>query len=272
MQQGGGTAQKRAPASAGCSAEKLAPPPPKRQRPVLDTNLASSPSVAGLTLRTALGLPAAATATGGGTNHALLSPSTAVPTGATTPRDVNRATPLHQAVISAEEGQLRAALAAHPAQLDWQEEHGYTPLMSAAALKDGAAGFAMARLLVEHGAAMRPCDKEGFTCFHWAAAVGNVEALLFLGAEGGAALTSCKSRAGETALHRACRLGCLPSVAALLSPDMRRAGVDPQARNAAGETPMDVAGAFGLGGRCTKFGARVPSQGGFWCTWRGGWR
>jgi len=189
---------------------------------------------------------------GGRGAHALLSPSTVPPTGATTPRDVhlNRATPLHQAVISADETQLRAALASHPEQLDWQEEHGYTPLMSAAALQDGQAGFAMARLLVEHGASTRVSDKEGFTCFHWAAAVGNVESLLFLGSEGGAQLAGAKSRAGETALHRACRLGCLPSVAALVSPDMLRAGVDLTARNAHGETPLHVAGAFGVGGRC----------------------
>ena len=65
----------------------------------------------------------------------LLSPSTAAQSyqPPKTPRDVNasRSTPLHAAVLSANLSQLEKELEDWPHQIDVQEEHGYTPIMSA---------------------------------------------------------------------------------------------------------------------------------------------
>ena len=145
-------------------------------------------------------------------------------------------------MLSANLSQLEKELEDWPHQIDVQEEHGYTPIMSASALRDADTGLLMARKLLEHGANIMLADNEGFTCFHWAAAIGNVRTLLCLGVQGGPALTQARSAQGETALHRACRLGCIGSVVALISPLMREAGVELSPINNEGETPLDVAG------------------------------
>ena len=122
--------------------------------------------------------------------------------------------------------------------LNSQEKNGFTPLMTAASLPDNS-GLHLCEFLIASGADMTVLDSDGFGALHWAAAVGNtgiVEALALRGAD--MQLRSTEG-AGDTALHRATRLGKSASIETLL-----KAKADPWTRNNRCATPLQVAGAY----------------------------
>ena len=87
---------------------------------------------------------------------------------------------LHKAVVDLDFDKLLSALTSpdSPARQDInvQEEHGYTPLMSGAALGTHVSEELIRKiglLLLKHGASVGSRDKDGFTPLHWAAAVDN---------------------------------------------------------------------------------------------------
>ncbi|RYY37263.1 hypothetical protein EON62_01240 [archaeon] len=153
---------------------------------------------------------------------------------------------LHRAVLRAALSDVMRALAvagarghdALDAALNAQYEHGYTPLIAAAALPDDLASVAILKLLLEAGANVNLADNEGFSPLHWASACGGaarVEALLRAGADANAF-----SFDGETPLHRAARFGRDDAVKCLLE-----AGADDTAQNKSFFIPLDVAGHWG---------------------------
>ena len=125
--------------------------------------------------------------------------------------------------------------------VDPQEEHGFTPLHNACALDKPPARASLVTLLLAHSA--DPCrgDNEGYTCLHWASACGGANVLQPL-LDGGAQVAQ-KSSSGETALHRAARLGRVDCVKILAA----AGGIEALTRpNHAFHSPLDVAGKVGV--------------------------
>jgi acetoin utilization deacetylase AcuC-like enzyme len=179
------------------------------------------------------------------TSLTIPAPLPQIRTTPTTPVTVKsqRRTALHKFVVDLDLGQLRAALTPKSPLLhdiNVQEEHGYTPLMSASALGSQVSSEVMTeigKLLLDHGANIAARDKEGFTALHWAAAVDNAtmsELLLGLGAEKDAV-----SKTGDTPLHRASMMGRSNCVRSLIV-----AGVSTSLRNDQGHTALAAAGSY----------------------------
>ncbi|KAL1496730.1 hypothetical protein AB1Y20_014323 [Prymnesium parvum] len=158
-----------------------------------------------------------------------------------TPANVRsvRTTKLHE-MVSAADVDGAAATLAEGHSIDVQEEHGFTPLHRAAALPHAAPRLALVALLLRHRADVHRRDGEGYSCLHWAAACGHDDALAALLDEG--AELAARSAEGETPLHRAARLGRAACARALLA---RGGAALVGARNARGETALDVAGKVG---------------------------
>jgi acetoin utilization deacetylase AcuC-like enzyme/ankyrin repeat protein len=163
----------------------------------------------------------------------------------TTPVTVksNRRTALHTFVVDLHLEQLRAALTPKSPLLhdiNVQEEHGYTPLMSASALSTTVPSeviLQIGKLLIDHGASITARDKEGFTSLHWAAAVDNAtmtDLLLTSGADKDAV-----SKTGDTPLHRASMMGRINCVKSLLV-----GGASCHLRNDQGHTALAAAGSY----------------------------
>ena len=134
-----------------------------------------------------------------------------------------------------------ASAAGNVPAIDRQDADGFTALHNASALPPAESDVALelCRALVECGADASVCDADGFTCLHWSAAVGAIEIVRFLGRLHG--IIEARSREGETALHRACRLG-RTSVAEALVTEL---GAEPCALNDRLETPLEVSGRLG---------------------------
>ena len=95
-----------------------------------------------------------------------------------------QATQLHRAVLSGNIAEVEAILKATGFSLvNKQDDHGYTALMSAAALSNAKAGLSICKVLLRENAAVDLSDHEGFTAFHWASAVGNDDICVFLATE-----------------------------------------------------------------------------------------
>ena len=134
-----------------------------------------------------------------------------------------------------------ASAAGNVPAIDRQDADGFTALHNASALPPAESDVALelCRALVDSGADVSVCDTDGFTSLHWAAAIGAIEIVRFLGRCDG--IVEARSREGETALHRACRLG-RTSVAEALVTEL---GAEPCALNDRLETPLEVSGRLG---------------------------
>lgn len=78
-----------------------------------------------------------------------------------------QATQLHRAVLSGNVAEVEAILQATGFSLiNKQDDHGYTALMSAAALSNAKTGLRICKLLLQENAAVDLSDNEGFTAFH----------------------------------------------------------------------------------------------------------
>ena len=126
-----------------------------------------------------------------------------------------------------------ASAAGNVPAIDRQDADGFTALHNASALPPAESDVALelCRALVDSGADVSVCDTDGFTSLHWAAAIGAIEIVRFLGRCDG--IVEARSREGETALHRACRLG-RTSVAEALVTEL---GAEPCALSDRLETP-----------------------------------
>ena len=124
-------------------------------------------------------------------------------------------TALHKAVIAADMSAAERALSEKPTEVHQRDEHGFTPLHNAAAQPDSRARRQLVEMLLDAGADVHAADNEGFSGLHWAAACGHADVLTLLLNAG--ARPEQRSASGETALHRASRLGRL-NEARLLSP------------------------------------------------------
>jgi len=149
-------------------------------------------------------------------------------------------TALHEAILCGNE----AALDEQLEELSIQEINaceevgGYSALMSAAACEDPVQAFRFVDKLVERGAEIFTIDLDGFSALHWAAAMGNVDAMDRL-IDAGADIDG-ESDNGDTALHRASRFGrhdCLKSLISVY-------GADLHVCNKEGKTALEVAGQF----------------------------
>ena len=170
-------------------------------------------------------------------------------------------TTLQDAVLSGDASSVKreiANLANSGRLLDRRDEHGYSAIMTAAALKDQKASVAITTLLAEAGADLSSTDNDGFRAIHWAAAVGNVSSVLLLVRKFGedvnvrssiperptaSSVRTASRRGGETPLHTAARLSRIETMKALIS-DL---GADVRLRDARGETAFDVCGAVIVG-------------------------
>lgn len=148
---------------------------------------------------------------------------------------------IHEAVLSENVKAVESLLMSSLSLIDRQDEHGFTPLMNAAASKNDRVAADMARLLLKHNADTSLRDIDGFSCLHWAAACGNSDTIKLL-------ISSMKSRYdtktqtgkfGETPLHRASRFGHENCVSVLLD-----AGAEKDFRNDNFESAYDVAGLY----------------------------
>lgn len=128
-----------------------------------------------------------------------------------TPANVRsmKRTELHAAVCAGDVA-LATRLCADGHAVDPQEEHGFSPLHNAAALEKPTARAALVELLLSHAADACRADNEGYTCLHWAAALGHRDVVPVLLSAG--ARVAQRSQSGETALHRAARLGRIECV------------------------------------------------------------
>ena len=152
-----------------------------------------------------------------------------------------QATPLHRAVLSGNSAEVEVILKTSGFSiLNKQDESGYSALMSAVALANCEVGMSICRLLLAEGANVMLHDHEGFTAFHWCAAVGNDAICKYLSNNCSAGMldVNAKSKNGDTALHRACRLGRVATIKTLVE-DCK---VDIHTQNRKSMTPFDVCG------------------------------
>jgi ankyrin repeat protein len=134
-----------------------------------------------------------------------------------------------------------------------QEDHGYTPLVEAAA-KDN---LDVAKVLLAAGASVAAVDDDGDTPLHWAVFGSGPEEIHRYPIGGGPHTThwiprddapmvsllckhgadpAARNREGNTPLHKAAMHGAVAAAVALL-----RCGANPALKNDAGETPLDLA-------------------------------
>ena len=157
-------------------------------------------------------------------------------------------TNLHDAVLSGDADAVTqeiANLGNAPRLLDRRDEHGYTAIMTAAALKDKKASVAIVSLLAKAGASIACEDKGGFRAIHWAAAVGNISSVSLLVRDFGEDVNVRSAIEGETPLHRAARLSRGDTIKTLIA----HLGADVNVRDARGETAFDVCGVVVINGR-----------------------
>ena len=128
--------------------------------------------------------------------------------------------------------EVKAALSAG-ADPGARDEHGYTPLHSAALGNDNSSAI---RALIEAGADPGARDKYGNTPLHIALAVNDNPSVIAALIEGGADPTA-RDDDGYTPLHLAAIWNDNPAVITALI----EAGADPGARDDAGKTPFDYA-------------------------------
>lgn len=160
-----------------------------------------------------------------------------VPTTPFTARST-RTTAIHRAVRKQDLASLEDALALAPTEVNVQDEHGFVPLMNAAAMPDASVAVPiLERLLALPECSTAICDKDGFTCMHWAAACGDADSMRLLVSRG-ASLNAIARKGGDTPLHRAARLARVDNVAALLQ-DL---GAERRMLNKDYETAFDVVG------------------------------
>ena len=158
-------------------------------------------------------------------------------------------TALHNAVLSADlptvERELSSVVASVGVRgLDRKDEFGYTPLMTASALKSQTIGLSILKQLHDLEADPTVADNNGFQAIHWAAAVGNGTTLRYLVQEFGQSVDAPSLREKETPLHRASRLGRVETIALLL----RDLHANPMSQDTRGRTPYDVAGIVEIDG------------------------
>ena len=152
-------------------------------------------------------------------------------------------TSLHKAVLAGDVEAVKAWIEkdASSEDVNRQDENGFAAIHIAASLKDSKKGLEVAKLLLRVGADPLLQDNDGYHSLHWAAAIGNHEILRCLAIfQKLDAKVDSPSATGETALHRACRLGRISAIRALID-DLH---ADIWCRSATGETPYDVAGSF----------------------------
>ena len=99
-------------------------------------------------------------------------------------------------------------------------------------------------LLLAHNADTCRSDKEGYSCLHWASACGAKDCIAALLEAGAKPTQRCNT--GETALHRAARLGGAPGRVECLKLLAAAGGAAAITTvNNAFHTPLDVAGKVG---------------------------
>ena len=91
--------------------------------------------------------------------------------------------------------------------------------------------------LLKHGADVARTDSDGYTVCHWAAACGEIRVLRLI-LDNAPELVRLRSLTGETPLHRACRLGRVENIDALLTFDITLG----DELNNSFESPLDVCG------------------------------
>ena len=133
---------------------------------------------------------------------------------------------------------LRFFMQANPNCVNLQDSLGLTPLMYAVSLEtDSQTIISTCLLLLNCGADIRMADLDGYSVLHWAAACADIEVLKFVLSRWTLS-EATKGHDGETPLHRACRIGRVRNVQALIThfPNMKREA------NLCMQTPIDVAG------------------------------
>ena len=142
---------------------------------------------------------------------------------------------------------LKKALNEDASRIDAKESvHGYTMLMTSAALGKAKEGFEKCSILIEYGADLTLKDNSGFTCLHWAAALGYEDTLKLLfhamntsGVDPKDGIDA-QSNNGDTALHRASRFNFDRCVKALVE----EAGASVTIQNNDHFTAFDSIGSF----------------------------
>ena len=164
-------------------------------------------------------------------------------------RDKSGHTPLHEAALANENPAVIKALVAAGAKLEARDEDGDTPLHWAAQYNENSA---VIQALIDAGADPKVRDERGRTPLHWAALANKNPAVIKALVAAGAKLEA-RDEDGDTPLHWAAKYvhWAFPDYVEILGDDdphagdaieaLLDAGADPMARNAAGETPWDLA-------------------------------
>ncbi|KAK8809550.1 hypothetical protein WA158_000493 [Blastocystis sp. Blastoise] len=118
--------------------------------------------------------------------------------------------------------------------INHKDVYGYTPLMTAACLKDPELAHNICSTLLEYGADMNIQDNDGNTAFHWAAMVGHPNVLKLIYTYGYPPNTPNNN--GDTALHLCCSNNRGECVKVLI----KEMNVDETLRNNKHQTPLDV--------------------------------
>ena len=171
---------------------------------------------------------------------------------------------LFSVVQEGNDKKLRQMLKEDKTRIDAKEkEHGYSLLMTAAALGKTKGGYDKCSTLVEFGADMTQRDDDGYTCLHWAAALGHVDTVRLLAVAMKRAGTpaadgiDAKAENGDTALHRAARFNLDECVKALIEE-----GASYTVQNNDFYMPFDVIGSFSAASpsKSAKFKARLRTR------------
>ncbi|KAK3592138.1 hypothetical protein CHS0354_019427 [Potamilus streckersoni] len=151
-------------------------------------------------------------------------------------------TALHQAVLDGRLHQVRLLVAKHIANVDCKDMYGRTPLMLSA-LVDESVGHKMARIFIKAGAALNLRDNMGRTALAYACMNGHEMVVDEILREDVLNISE-QDNDGNSPLHHAAMSGN-PNVVAILSEYFVKFGLDIDARNKLGYSPLLLSCKYG---------------------------